>query len=486
MKKYVLLLTAVTACMSCIHQTTSVAPLPSDEISIFTSTDKVLEEGAQWAKAQALAYAHDGSDSVGYWYEAALPSREAFCMRDVAHQSVGAQIIGLKAHNSNMLRKFAQNISESKDWCSYWEINRYDRPAPVDYANDKDFWYNLNANFDITYACMKMYEWTGDKAYLCDQDFTDFYTHTFDQYVDHWMLDPDHVMERPLHMHVPQPFDPNNRFQSCRGLPSYVESFSGMTMSLDLVSSLYIGHQTYADMLTLTGHAEQAAGYAAKAEAYRQLMDTRWWQADSCYYNTYYTADQTFYKGEGVTFALWYDAVKDAERIRRSIADLLSHTWNVENLSYFPALLYRYGYDQPAYDLLLQLRSHRRNAYPEVSYAWMEALVCGYMGLLPQASTGSVSTLLRAVGDDTAEVRNVPLWKGYITLRHNGHSESVLTNHTGQKLLWNAQFKGHYQQAEVNGKPHAVSHTTDRMGQEYTIVSIKLSSGQTHTVKAIE
>lgn len=42
-----------------------------------------------------LSYAHDGTDSVGYWYEAALPQRETFCMRDVSHQSVGAQILGL-------------------------------------------------------------------------------------------------------------------------------------------------------------------------------------------------------------------------------------------------------------------------------------------------------------------------------------------------------------------------------------------------------
>lgn len=56
----------------------------------------------------ALSYVHDGSDPVGYWYEAALPQREAFCMRDVSHQSVGAQILGLAEHNKNMFGKFAK------------------------------------------------------------------------------------------------------------------------------------------------------------------------------------------------------------------------------------------------------------------------------------------------------------------------------------------------------------------------------------------
>jgi hypothetical protein len=89
-----------------------------------------------WAKSQALDYvfpasAHD--DPVGDWYEAALPSRFAFCMRDVSHQATGAQALGLGAFNLNMLGKFARGIGPVRDYCSYWEIDKWDRPAPVDY-----------------------------------------------------------------------------------------------------------------------------------------------------------------------------------------------------------------------------------------------------------------------------------------------------------------------------------------------------------------
>ena len=97
---------------------------------LFQSSDNELQSAVQWAKEKALSYAHDDSDPVGFWYEAALPNREAFCMLDVSHQSVGAEILGLSKHNRNMLLKFAQNISESKDYASYWEINRYNQPAP--------------------------------------------------------------------------------------------------------------------------------------------------------------------------------------------------------------------------------------------------------------------------------------------------------------------------------------------------------------------
>src|ERR1700722_17248417 len=55
-----------------------------------TSSDTQLVAAFDWAKQQAMAYAFDG-DPVGPWYEASLPGRRAFCMRDVSHQAAGAQ-----------------------------------------------------------------------------------------------------------------------------------------------------------------------------------------------------------------------------------------------------------------------------------------------------------------------------------------------------------------------------------------------------------
>ncbi|WP_315823945.1 hypothetical protein [Paraflavitalea speifideaquila] len=45
-------------------------------------------------------------------------------------------------------------------------MNYLGNPAPEDYRNDTAFWYNLNANFDIIYACWRLYLWTGDTAYI--------------------------------------------------------------------------------------------------------------------------------------------------------------------------------------------------------------------------------------------------------------------------------------------------------------------------------
>lgn len=159
------------------------------------SSDTQLVKSFKWAKQQAMAYVFDG-DPVGPWYEAALPGRRAFCMRDVSHQVAGAQALGLSKYTHNMLRRFAENISASKDWCSYWEINYLNRPAPIDFKSDAEFWYNLPANFDVLDACFRMYLWTGDRSYIEDSVFVNFYDHTVREYVSRWDLSPDRIMTR--------------------------------------------------------------------------------------------------------------------------------------------------------------------------------------------------------------------------------------------------------------------------------------------------
>lgn len=53
----------------------------------FTTTDTTLQRTFDWACDMALSYVHDGSGPVGLWYEAALPGRDAFCMRGLASGS---------------------------------------------------------------------------------------------------------------------------------------------------------------------------------------------------------------------------------------------------------------------------------------------------------------------------------------------------------------------------------------------------------------
>ncbi|MDE6755969.1 MAG: hypothetical protein K2J66_02385 [Muribaculaceae bacterium] len=478
-----LMLTACATSKKTVPATASVSYGP-EQTAIFTSTDQVLEQSFNWAKAKALSYAHDEGDPVGAWYEAALPDREAFCMRDVSHQTTGAQIIGLGKHNKNMMMKFAANISESRDWCTYWEINRHDLPAPIDYASDSAFWYCLNANGDVMMACLKMYEWTGDKDYISDPVMRNFYDRSVNEFIDRWQLQPESIMDREQIMNKPADFDPGYSFHSCRGLASYVENFGGLAVAVDLVGGLYAGHEAYAAIARLNGDRKGAEKAVRTAQAYRDLLETVWWDADNNRYNTFWTTGREFARGEGVPFLLWFDAVADRDRIRAGVSDILSkHDWNIENQSYFPALLYRLGYNEEAYRFLTTLPKADRADYPEVSYGVVEGIVAGAMGLRPSASTKSVSTLSR-LGDDSAEIRNVPALGGYLSLRHEGSTTSEMENNTETDLTWHASFAGRHDTVTAGGKKYRTTVTEDVNGNVISTAEIKLPKSKKITARA--
>lgn len=456
-----------------------VEKFPQEQTAVFSSTDKYLENTYNWARKMALSYAHDGTDPVGYWYEAALPQREAFCMRDVSHQSVGAQILGLAVHNKNMFRKFAENISENKDWCTYWEINRYDKPAPADYTNDKEFWYNLNANFDVIQACWKMYEWTGDKDYLTDSCFVNFYNKSLNEYISRWQLQPESIMSRPRYMNQPKNFDLNNNFHTCRGLASYVENFRGLTVGVDLIAALYAGFDASSKMALLLGNKGKAEKDRQMALEYRNILEKEWWCEDSAYYQTFWTEDHTFYRGEGVPFILWFGATEDANRIRASVKDILNKEWNVENMSAFPALLYRLGYFKEAYTYLTELLQMNRSEYPEVSYGIIEGMINGVMGIVPSASERKISTCSRLAEDSlTAEIRNLPVFDGYVTVKHIGRVISEIENQTSQNLVWKVMFLGKHPQIKIDGNTCKAMNFQDANGNSYSMIEVSLPSGE--------
>ena len=241
----------------------------------FSSNNKQLSESFKWAKEKALSFAHDATDPVGYWYEAALPNREAFCMRDVSHQSIGAEILGLSKHNHNMFLKFAQNISQEKDYCSWWEINRYNKPAPVDYETDKDFWYNLPANFDVIYNANRLYNWTANKDYINNTDLNNFYKLSLNEYVDHWDLGHSEVAKRDRTMHLQKPAKGEKwRFGNKRGIPTYNEGGRGETLlGIDMTASLVAAYKAYSEILELQGESNEAEKFKMLANKEQQFLN---------------------------------------------------------------------------------------------------------------------------------------------------------------------------------------------------------------------
>lgn len=441
-----------------------------------TAEDSALQTTFDWARAKALSYVHHGDDPVGLWYEAALPSREAFCMRDVSHQAVGAHLLGLAAHNKNMLGKFASGISESKDFCSFWEIDRLDRPAPVDFANDSAFWYNLPANMDVLQACYKLYEWTGDKDYIAAQPFAAFYDMTVNDYADRWQLQPENIMSRRRFMNKPADFSTKNGFHTCRGLPSYAESFNGIAVAIDLLASLSAANDAYAAIAAARGDTATADSARRKASAYREIIDRQWWDDANGRYNTFMKEDGSYHRGEGVPMLLWFGAAGNSERRNAAVADILSRGWNVENLSAFPMILYSEGYGDEAYRILTSLPGNERADYPEVSFAAVESIVCGVMGFGSDAASGAVSSLSRHP-DKRIEARGIPVTGGFVTLRHVSPTVSEMENRTGCDLTWNVSFAGEHSHVMCAGKIYPARKMKDTHGNVISTACVPLPDG---------
>jgi len=455
---------------------------------VFRSSDVRVNEIFAWAKTTALGYAHDGRDPVGFWYEAALPNREAFCMRDVSHQSIGAEILGLSRHNLNMMAKFAAAISASRDWCGFWEINRRNKPAPVDYLDDEQFWYNLPANPDVVQACRRLFEWTGDRDYLTNPVLSAFYEKSLTVYLDRWMLHPDQLMTRPLYLNTTLPFREGRKFNGVRGIPSYVESFEGFSCAGDLIAALYAACRAYGNILALRGEKDKAAEFDRKAEAYQILLNTKWWNEKENRFEMFWSPLGKFLRddNEGETYIVWFQAASPPARAKAALDRVLSRTMNVENLSHLPALLYRCGDAEKAYEILLSLKGAKRSEYPEVSFGAMEGLVAGLMGVRPSASQGLLQTLPQLTPATAwAEVASLPVLGTRVTIRHEGSKKSEFANEGSASLKWRVSFYGLHQTIRAGGKDLRALTAVDEMGNRYSFVDVDVPPGKKAAAEAL-
>ncbi len=446
------------------------------------SSDAALVAGFERAKRQAMAYVFDG-DPVGSWYEAAEPGREAFCMRDVAHQAMGAQALGLARHNLNMLRRFAEGVSDARDWCSFWEIDRFGRPAPVDYQSDALFWYNLPANFDILDACHRMYLWSGDQAYVEDPAFLNFYDRTVADYVERWGLGVDQAMTRPRLLNV-RGIPGGKKFQSARGIPGYDEGNHEYVLGSDVLATEYAAFLAYAQIQEVRGNAELGRAYRQKAAAVRGLIDTKWWdEKNQCFYLRV-GRDHALEGRDSGSFAYW-GAVEDGPKLRAEVAG----TRRLE-------VLYRYGDPDAARDRLLEEMTpgKSRMEYPEIPFSIVGNVVNGTMGieleapsaLLSAAQGGwveaSVRTLSR-LGTHVAwaELRNLPFRANEITVRHEGARKTTFVNRHGPALVWYAEFPGNHATLLVNGRPQQA-----RVDRTISYVRVTVGAAGSVTVEVPE
>jgi hypothetical protein len=429
-----------------------------------------------WAKSQAMAYAFDDGDPVGPWYEAVEPGREGFCIRDTCHQALGAHALGLARFNVNMLRRFAENVSESRDWCSYWEIDRFNEPAPVDFQDDAEFWYNLPANFDLVDCCFRMYVWSGDRAYIHDPAFLNLYERTVRDYVDRWGLDIDHIMKRPRLLNARGIFDDTKKFSKARGIPGYDEQDHTYIVGFDVLVTQRAAYLAYAQLEEARFNAQAAAEFKEKAKQVEDLLLNQWWnRVSECFYAK---VDGSYrLAGCGRT----YHSPK------------LGIDWYTDVAASSPPAGRR---DDPdATVTRLTDLSHARLEYPEVSFSRISDMVTQVLGitldysspLLAFVEGGWVEVAVRTrpglgTALQWAEVRNLPIRACTVTVRHDGMRQTTFTSQGGPALIWKPTFEGTHESLLVNGSPVKGVAEKDSAGQDITSLTVTVGAGGTVSV----
>jgi hypothetical protein len=453
----------------------------------FESTDKALMQAFNWAKSQALSYAHPESESIGAWYEAALPGRDAFCMRDVSHQTTGAAALGLYSANHNMLQRFAASIAAERDWAGYWEIDRAGRASAADYVNDNDFWYNLPANFDLLSAVVRMWRWTGDESYLTDRDFERLFQTTATSYISAWQLQPDRVQSRPrlMNRHLQ-----SGRFVDSRGIPSYTEGRKDFNVGTDLLAAEYRALLSLEEITVERHRGRDFRHLQITAAAVQKLIEENAWSEKERHFHGFFSeGGDTF--GSGDSMVLYFDAARNPAHLRGALDHVAAPAYwqqvNIEEESYLPLTLYRYGRSTAAYSILMDLSNSekKRREYPEVSYSVIAGIVSGVMGLQPSetAANATVQTLSQlGHSTDIAELKGVAIKNNVVDVRDVGTSSTSLTNQAGPPLLWRASFMGAVTRLKVDGKWMRAQHSRLPGGMTNSWVIVTVRPGTTSEV----
>lgn len=452
------------------------------DISIKSSNEDLVTS-FNWAKKQALEYVFY-SEKVGPWYEAALPGRRAFCMRDVSHHGGGAHVLGLQEHTKNMLKKFAENISESKLWCSYWEINSNNEPAPVDYKNDKDFWYNLPANFDVMECCYRQYLWTGDREYIDDPIFRNFYEKTVNDYVEEWDINQDGLLEY------------KDDLPSYMGIPTYMEDYVGelkIFNGVDLLALQYGAYNAYAEIQKLSDNMNDYKIFKEKAKKLKQLFNSNWWSEEN---KNYYSIQLIDGKFRGVSSTdvncdwrlltpvpLLFDLADSKERVKQAMDTLLQYDNSIIELeSYYPEILFKHGYNNEAFDYIKDLcrENKPRREYPEVSYNVVYSIVDGMIGLKPQGETNTIETKVQLPKDvEWLEVNNIPVFDGEISIRVVKDKEIEIKNNCSGKIHWTCLLENNISNVEVDHNLSSNINVIERDTERYCAIIATVESNET-------
>lgn len=383
----------------------------------FSSSEIDLDEGFRWATNKALEWVQTGKAERIPSYWAGLTDRPMFYSRDVAHQALGAHLLGLDKENVSMLTAFVESATARRKFYPLWAFNFDGSTAEIDYRSDDEFVREVPAVFELAEVSLTQFLWTGDRAYIDDARFVEYYRNALVAFVQ--SHDP----------HGSGVAGESGTKDIFVGTPSYNESPRGGGMSLagDALSAQW-------SALRAVGahHPDRRFGAWAEAEAARlsRLFEDEWWDAGAGHYITGFLGDERI--TEFAYEASWFPAVKGliaGDRAARHL-DYLSREiaanppQNIEAFTYLPEAFFNGGQDDKALGWIRFLLASRAE-YPEVSFTSIAHLATGLTGLHP-LGPDAVETASHLPGG-WVDVTGIPFGSRLLDLRHEGTETSILT-----------------------------------------------------------
>lgn len=477
-----------------------------------SSSDPTIVEMFNWSKRKANSWVQmpgttgplnvdegnrsgTGTGTYGPSYWAGYAHRSAYYSRDMAHQLAGASILGLNDANKAMLRAFAGSATSEHKYYPVWAVN-FDNKTylSTDYRSPTSFVREVPATFELVEKAEHAYRWSGDSAYVHDGTLWDFYKHATKDFVElHDANKPNGVAEGTG----------NGIFA---GAASYNEvGEEHLAESGDSIGSQYQANRAMSDLAAAKGDKTLSKKFQQKADSLKAYFNDTWSGSGSgADMVRGYTTDGKALTGWGKENS-WFMPMKQlinpgarADAYLDYIDEQASGSGkpsNIEAISYLPDTFFAYEHNDTAWKWMQYVYDKRNDQhpvskqgpngdYPEVSYTLLSQTVEGLMGVQPNAPGHALNTRSRMpAGMSWLQIKDIRIGGNTFTLRHDGATQSTLTNATGSaRYEWEARFPGSHSTIKVNGVPQRAKTKTVN-GKTCTYAKVPVAPGQKVTVQ---
>lgn len=449
---------------------------PAREQSLtIESSNPSLNEAFRWAKRTALAYVQTDTDPAhipSYW--AGYPHRPAFYGRDVAHQMLGAYLLGLEEENISMMRTFAASATAGRKFYPLWAFEFNGSDYEVDYKSDTNFVRELPTPFELVEKSYEQYLWSSNSAWLYDTVLANFYKNTVSDFVNFHDENQNGIADE---------IGNGNIFE---GVATYNEQGDHLREAADALGAQYKAYLAYARMAEVKGQSSEALEYNNKAVNLLAAFHQNWWAGDKYYRG--FDKDWAPVDGWGKETSFFIplkflSAPGNRMRLQLDHIQASVDMGNIESYTYLPEIFWPHGDVERAWGWLKHYAG-TRDPYPELSYTIVGQLVALMGGLEPNAPMHKVASFPQLPTEvKWISLNKVPLGSHTVDVTHKNNVTTTLKHTSGSSnLTWRARFKGSHPQIYVNGAPQVANSETLPAGT-VSYVDIQVGTGITATAQ---